>query len=178
MYSLAAAQFLGSIESGVGLPSLSQWAKKQAECLKVGTISVAQKVKDIGGDQDRLTLTNNVARAIDASEGSVEATKLAKEILRKSSLQENALRVLWKQTVVDITSTVHEACQMVLHDSNVSMDTRKRRAEGLSELGKIFEDATGQSKPIPEQEGLEQLAFHAMLDTIWRQEESARTHQC
>ena len=162
----------------MGLPSLSHWAKKQAACLKVGTVSVVHKVKDAVGDPDRQKLANNVARAVDASEGSAKATKLAKEILRKSSLQENALRVLWKQTVVDITSTVHEACQMVLHDSNVSMDTRKARATGLAELGTIFEEATQQHKPIPEQEGLEQLAFHAMLDTIWRQEVAARTHEC
>lgn len=136
-------------------------------------------MKDIGGDQDRLALKKNVEMAVDKSEGSRLAERRAKEILRESMLQDSALRVLWRQTVVDITSTVHEVCQMVLHDLNVSIETRQARAKGLEELGKIFEGAeVNVNLAPPEQESLEELAFHAMLDTVWRQEVSARTADC
>jgi hypothetical protein len=157
------------------MPSISNWAKKQLETMKVGTRQVATKAKNVGGDKENLTFTKSVGTAIDKSEGDADLEEVAKDILKKSFLQSNALKMLWTKTVVDITNTLHEVAQMVLHDQNVSTDTRKKRGEALAALGEIFQTAKGKELPIPEQEGLEEIAFHAMLDTVWRQETAART---
>ena len=98
------------------------------------------------------------------------------DILKSSQLQANALQWLWTQTTVDVTNTVHEAARMVLHDRNVTDEVRKKRGEALLALGELFQAAERPSngEKIAEQEGYEEVAFHAMLDTIWRQEKASR----
>jgi hypothetical protein len=174
VYSLSAVQFLGSFESGVGMPSISKWAQRQREVVKSHGEMVGRSIKAIGGDKERQSLEHNVGTAIDKSQGNALAEGLAKDILRKSALQAKALKILWQQTVVDITNTLHEAAQMVLHDRNVPNKVRKKRAEALECLGQIFQNENGKDKPIPEQAGLEEVAFHAMLETVWRKEMAAR----
>lgn len=88
------------------------------------------------------------------------------------------LGVMWTTTVVDITTTLHEAAQMVLHDQSVDKDTRKKRAYGLKNMGEIF-----MACPAPKQSGqpedakklYEEAAFAAMLETVKRKEEAAHT---
>jgi len=77
----------------------------------------------------------------------------------------------------DDYSTVKEAAQMVLNDQSVTPDVRKKRAEALEVCGGIFEKATkcGDEQYSSQQKELEKVAFHAMLDTVWRQEIAART---
>jgi X-domain of DnaJ-containing len=66
---------------------------------------------------------------------------------------------------------------MVLNDQNVSIDVRKARAKALDCCGEIFQKAERSNQvPIAEQKELEQVAFHAMLDTVWRQEMNVRQH--
>lgn len=87
------------------------------------------------------------------------------------------LNVMWTTTVVDITSTLHEAAQMVLHDQSVDKDTRKRRAYGLKNLGDIFMASsapTESSQPEDAKKLYEEAAFAAMLETIKRKEEAAQ----
>jgi hypothetical protein len=78
--------------------------------------------------------------------------------------------------VVDITTTLHEVAQMVLYDQNVTADVRKKRGEALFAMGEIFQKAEGKNLPNAEQEGLEEVAFHSLLDTVWRQETASRQH--
>lgn len=81
---------------------------------------------------------------------------------------------LWQETVLDITSTVKEAAQMVLNDQNVSPITRKARAEALEICGGLFENSERSDDPCTyDEKRLEQIAFHAMLSTVWKQEKSA-----
>ena len=132
-------------------------------------------IKDVGNNnEEQERIEQNVGLAIDLAEGNALAEALAKDILRKSSLQATALKLLWQQTVVDITNTVHEAAQMVFYDRNVSNDVRRKRAEALECLGQIFKNDMGKDQPIPEQAGLEEVAFHAVLETVWRKELAAR----
>lgn len=152
------------------MPSIHQWAKKQMETMKHKTQMTTRF-----STKDKITLKQNVGTALDKSQGDQELEQKAMEILKNSHLQQNALKWLWTQTVVDITNTLHETAQMVLMDSNVSQDVRKKRGEGLKVLGEIF-SSTDLIDQDPEQEGLEEVAFHAMLDTIWRQEKAARAH--
>jgi len=172
VYTLSAVQFLGSWDSGIGMPSIRDWAKKQSEGLKVGTQTFKKKVSDIGGNKDKVSLHHQVSTAIEKSEGDSELEEVAMNVLKKSHLQESALNLLWQQTVVDITSTIHEAAQMVLNDHNVSKEVRKARAKALEVCGQTFEKAkraSGESVPVQQLE-LQTVAFHAVLDTVWRQE--------
>jgi hypothetical protein len=76
---------------------------------------------------------------------------------------------------VDITNTLHEAAEMVLYDQNVSAEIRKKRGQGLQTLGEIFQTASKRHDiPNIEQQEMEEIAFNAMLDTVWRQETKAR----
>ena len=47
------------------------------------------------------------------------------------------LNIMWTTTVVDITTTLHQVVQMVLHDQSVDLSIRKRRAGGLQERTKM-----------------------------------------
>lgn len=175
-YTLTAVQFLGALNKGVGMPSISDWARKQAEKVKSNTERLAHKVSSVGGDKDQVSLHQCVGTAIDKSDGDADLEDMAMDALKKSRLQRTALDLLWRQTVVDITNTIHESAQMVLNDHSVSSDIRKRRAKALEACGDIFEKAvrrSGESVPLQQKE-LEQIAFHAMLDTVWRQEMAAR----
>lgn len=157
------------------MPAISKWAQKQLAEVKSRGEMVGQQInKTIGGDRDRQSLEENVRIAIEKSEGDARAEGLAKDILKKSALQSKALKLLWQQTVVDITNTVHEAVQMVLYDRNVSNDVRKKRAEALECLGEIFSNETGKDQPIPEEAGLQEVAFSAILETMWRKEKASR----
>jgi hypothetical protein len=99
--------------------------------------------------------------------------------LKRSRLQKTALDWLWKQTVVDITNTIHECVQMVLNDHSVSPEIRKARAKALEACGGVFEKSRGTSGETvtKQQKELEMVAFHAILDTVWRQEMATR-HSC
>jgi hypothetical protein len=173
VYSLAAVQFLGSVESGIGMPSIRNWAKRQTETMKVQTKQISRDIQNLTGDADKQHLNRQVGTAIDKSEGDADLEELAKDILKKSHLQRTALQIMWTQTVVDISNTLHEVVQYVLHDQNVTAEVRKRRGEGLVALGEIFQNATSTSESS-EQKELEETAFHAMLDTVWRQEMGTR----
>jgi hypothetical protein len=66
---------------------------------------------------------------------------------------------------------------MVLNDQNVTIDVRKARANALNCCGEIFQRAERNSElAVSEQKELEQVAFHAMLDTVWRQEMNVRQY--
>jgi hypothetical protein len=136
---------------------------------------ITKQVKNVAGDFEKISFNQAVGTAVQISDGDTAVEEVAKEVLgRHVSLQEQALKLLWTQTVVDITSTLHEVAQMVLHDQNVAAGVRKLRGEGLLLLGGIFEKTKPREGSIPEQEGLEEVAFYAMLDTVWRQEAAAR----
>ncbi|KAG7348343.1 DnaJ protein [Nitzschia inconspicua] len=176
VYTLSAVQFLGALNKGVGMPSISDWARKHSEGFRLSTEKLAHKVSNMGGDKDKVSLHQHVATAIEKSEGDSDLEDLAMDALKKSRLHKTALNLLWKQTVVDITSTIHESAQMVLNDHSVPSDIRKRRAKALEACGGIFEKAvraSGEQAPS-QQEELEKVAFNAMLNTVWQQEMATR----
>jgi len=162
------------MESGIGMPSISRWAKKQNEAMKMGTNKVIERTRLIGGSTDDREMHRHVSTAIEKSAGDEELEEVAMDALKKSHLQNTAMDLLWQQTVVDITSTVREAAQMVLNDQSVTPDVRKARAKGLEVCGGIFEKAERNDDPCSyDEKELEKVAFHAMLDTVWRQEAAA-----
>jgi len=58
-----------------------------------------------------------------------EEEEAIKEQVREE-LSEATLNVLWTTTVIDIASTLHETCQMVLCDLSIDKETRKKSAHG------------------------------------------------
>ena len=141
--------------------------------MKVDTQRLSTRVKNVAGNMDRISLNQQVGSVIDKTEGDEDLEQVGKQVL-KNALQNKVVRILWQQTVVDITNTIHEAAQMVLHDQNVSAENRKKRGQGLQILGEIFQTAKKRDVPIIAQEEMEEIAFNAMLDTVWRQESAAR----
>lgn len=153
------------------MPSISRWAKKQNEAMKQNTRKVIEKTRFMGGHTDSREMHIHVSTAIEKSAGDEELEEVAMNALKKSNLQSIAMELLWRQTVVDITSTVKEAAQMVLNDLSVTPDVRKARAVGLEVCGGIFEKAKRNSDQSTfNEKELEKVAFHAMLNTVWRQE--------
>lgn len=173
-YSLAACQFLGSLTAGVGMPSIRDWANAHLAMLQKHHEDHASKVSSFYGGDDavRRSLAREMVQKID--EAKHEANDVAiEEKLKQSELFRRMLDLLWAQTVVDITNTLHEAVQMVLMDQAQSVGVRKKRGEALAILGEIFEHVP-RKQEVDEQKIMEEIAFFAMLDTVRREEESAQ----
>jgi len=176
VYALSAHQFLGATDSGVGMPSIAKWAKGQrAKMEKSSDMNKAKRDGLIGG------MKMMVAQQKAAQELAQAATE--EERKDKAAAMEHAqmfgmLNIMWTTTVVDITTTLHQVVQMVLHDQSVDLSTRKRRAGGLQEMGTIFmalsaPDESGQ--PEDAKKLYEEAAFAAMLETIKRKEEASHS---
>jgi len=171
-YSLAATQFLGSLDSGIGMPSITKWAKnkqasfKRSNKKKKGEIDLLRSGMTIAEINAKLQLALEQAKTDEEKEA-------IKDQVREE-LSEATLNVLWTTTVIDIANTLHETCQMVLFDLSVNKETRKSRAYGLKNLGAIFEDIqVPQTKSFIQKSGktlYEEAAFAAMLETVAKKE--------
>lgn len=57
------------------------------------------------------------------------------------------LDAMWAANVIDIESTLRHVCRRVLQDATTSKAERRKRAEGLLQLGRIFRAAQGPQPP-------------------------------
>lgn len=120
-------------------------------------------------------MTAQQKAALELAEAKTEEEKKEKEAAMEQAQVSGMLNVMWTTTVVDITTTLHEVAQMVLHDQSVDKETRKRRAHGLKNMGEAF-----MACPTPEESGqpedakklYEDAAMAAMIETIKRKEEA------
>lgn len=174
VYSLSATQFLGSIDSGIGMPSISKWAKnRKAQVEKRNFKSKAQMeglsmAMSLAKIQEKFE--TDVAAAVSEEEKSALTEKFAEDQINLS------LEMMWVLTTVDITTALHQTCQMVFFDKSVDKKVHKERAEGVLKLGEIFT-----SCPTVEEEGenktakeiYEAAAFAAMIETVKRKEEES-----
>ena len=122
-------------------------------------------------------MTMQQKAAQELAEAKTEEERREKEAAMEQAQIFGMLNVMWTTTVVDITTTIHEVAQMVLHDQSVDKDTRKRRAYGLKHLGEIFMECKGpeeSNQPEDAKKLYEEAAFAAMLETIKRKEEAAQ----
>merc|ERR1712226_1538509 len=94
--------------------------------------------------------------------------KLAEE------LNETMLQVMWTVTTVDITSTLHQVCQMIFFDQSVDKLCRVSRAYAVAKLGDIFMNCTVEEQDHNAKELYEKAAYAAMLETVMRKEEATR----
>jgi len=174
IYSLSAHQFLGSLDSGIGMPSIAKWAKGHAASMeRQGETSKAKRDGLVAG-MKMVTMQQTAAKDIAAA--TTDEERKAKMDEMEEKMTTGMLGVMWTTTVVDITTTLHEVAQMVLFDQSVDRDTRKRRGFGLKHLGEIFMavSPSGEGVPANAKKLYEDAAFAAMLETIKRKEEASQ----
>lgn len=171
VYSLSATQFLGSLDSGIGMPSIAKWVKgKGAKCEKSYAVGKAQA--------DALSAVINTAKVTQDAEAAISQARTEEE---KNCIAEGLakdqlsvmLQIMWTMTTVDITSTIHEACQMLFFDKAVEdKSVLKKRAKGVRKLGEIFMSTPAVDRNDDPTKIYEEAAFAAMVETIKRKEES------
>lgn len=174
VYSLAAEQFLGSIDSGLGMPSISKWGKGQKAQLKrkikmskdsMNTLKAGMKVQEV-----------QIKAQASIQECTTEEERQNVKAQFEEDMGDSMLNVIWTTTVVDITVTLHETCQMVLFDKSIDKDIRKMRGIALKKLGETFssaKSAEGSEKTKTAQDLYEEAALAAMLDTVAKKEHAA-----
>merc|ERR1712194_746245 len=171
VYSLSAAQFLGSLDSGIGLPSISKWASSHSARMKSQQAVGKTAIDGITTGMDMMAVQAKYEKKMKEATTDEEREAATNEMEKAAS--ENLLKVLWTTTVVDITSTLHEVAQMVFFDESVDKKTRKLRGYGLKALGDTFMDcpAPENSEEMDAKAVYEEAAFNAMLETMKRKDE-------
>ncbi|KAL7461338.1 hypothetical protein ACHAXS_001757, partial [Conticribra weissflogii] len=105
IYSLSAHQFLGSLDSGIGMPSIAKWAKGHAASMeRQGETSKAKRDGLIAG-MKMMTMQQTAAKDIAAA--TTEEERKAKMDEMEEKMTTGMLGVMWTTTVVDITTTLH-----------------------------------------------------------------------
>lgn len=175
VYSLCAAQFLGSIDSGIGMPSIRRWAKKQqVELEEAGKLTLERVSAFVVGNAKVDALKEEVNSTLELANTESERRSITGELYE--IVGEDFLEILWTRTTVDVTSTIHEASQMVLFDLDLNDETRKKRGQGLELLGRIFQDATHEPSEeiVSQQAAFEKVAFYAIVDIVRNHEIATR----
>jgi len=177
-YSLCAVQFLGSVESGVGMPSISKWAKSKGAKFEEKRKDRKLNMQKLTAGFEMMGKQSEIAKKISKAE--TEEEKLELQQMLEEAMSHTLLKILWTTTAVDITSTIHETAQLALFDLAVDKETRKSRGKGLKELGDIFMECPEPPMAEGEEEKdarklNEEAAFAAMLETIKRKEEAANS---
>jgi len=171
-YEVTALQFLGCTESGIGMPSISKWATAQQARSKMSKVESKGQFDTMMASLDAMKIQQEYQAKLAKAETDGEKMKLEHEM--QKATQGVMLKIIWTTTTVDITSTIHEACQMVFYDHSVDKAARERRAHAVKNLGEIF-----QACPKPEgleekdaQTLFEEASMAAMLETMQRKDEA------
>ena len=174
VYNLAATQFLGSADSGMGMPSMAAWAKNQQAKMERSRDKQQNKMDTLKTGMDMMSLQQKLQQEMENAKTDEE--KKAVEVKMEQAMSETLLKIMWTTTSVDIANTLHEVVQLVVFDQSVDKEIRKKRADGIKNLGEIFMGC-----PAPEGEDAsetdakklyEEAAFAAMLETIKKKEEA------
>lgn len=173
VYGCTATQFLGSLDSGVGMPSISKWAKGRIAKSKTDSTAAKAQGKTIKEGLKLAVAGKEAQAAMETAK-----TEAEKEVISKKLVKDQLtamLKVMWTMTAVDVTSTIHEACQMIFFDKSVKKDKSflKKRAKGVRLLGETFL-ACPKPKEVSDDYAamFEEAAFAAMLETVKRKEDS------
>eukprot|EP00934_Nitzschia_sp_Nitz4_P001771 Nitzschia sp. Nitz4//scaffold93_size78505//6412//8393//NITZ4_005411-RA/size78505-augustus-gene-0.47-mRNA-1//-1//CDS//3329560261//1771//frame0 len=172
-YELAAVQFLGSMESGIGMPSIGKWAEGKKAAAKGRKVANQNQWQTLMATMDTMKLQAEFQEKMANASSDEERAQLQREM--EEAAQETVLKMIWITTVVDITSTIHEVCQMVFFDQSVSKEIRKRRAHGVKNLGAIFQDT--EEPPVEggrkdARELFEEATLLATVETFKRKDEA------
>ena len=175
VYNLAAIQFLGSAESGIGMPSIGKWAANQKAKLDSKSEKNKNQMETLRTGMGMMTMQAKFAQRM--ADATTDEQKKAIQEEMETAMSTTMLKILWTTTVVDITNTLYEVIQMVLFDQSVDKATREGRAHGLKKLGEVFmespEPELGENEEEKDAKKLyEEAAFAAMLETIKKKEEA------
>ena len=178
IYNALAIMNEGESASGHGLPSLGQWAAAQKAKSEKNRGSTQNKIETLKAGIDLMKLQQELQAKMAAAKTDEEKAAVQKE-MEEASVG-ILLRVLWTTTVVDISSTIHETCQMVFFDQAVSEEVRLKRVAAVKALGQIWMDTESPASENEEEKDAKRLyeeaAFAAMLETIKRKDEAAHGH--
>lgn len=171
-YEVTALQFLGSNESGIGMPSIGKWAEAQKAKRKRKKAGRKNDFESVMATLDAMKLQQDYQQKLKAAQTDEEKAILQKEF--EEATQATMLRLIWTTTAVDITSTIHETCQMTFFDQSVDKETRKQRAHAVKNLGLVFQACPEPEKPMQDAKNLfEDAALAAMVETLKRKDEAA-----
>ena len=169
---MLAIMFEGSIDSGIGLPSLSKWAARQQATLDKKKVKQDAQMDQLRAGMDMMKIKVEMEQKLAAATTEEEKNAVIRQ--HEESVQAIMLRIMWTTTVVDITSAIHETTKMVFFDQSVDKETQKLRAAAVKTLGKIWMEC-----PAPESDGktqsqlYEEAAFAAMVETMNRKDQAA-----
>lgn len=176
-YHLAAVQFLGSKDSGIGIPSVKKWASGKVAGTRMFGRKNKNQWKSKAATLDIMRVQSEYQKKIEFATSEVEKQHLEQEMATVST--NVMMRIIWTTTSVDITSTIHETCQMVFFDQGVDKKVRELRAKAVKRLGATFQDCSAELQREGEGSGrtdakllFEEAAMAATLETIKRKDES------
>ncbi|CAJ1953462.1 unnamed protein product [Cylindrotheca closterium] len=171
-YEVTALQFLGSTESGVGMPSIGKWAAGQKAKRKQKKAGNQTQVESLRATFNAIQLQQEYEQKIKEAKTPEEKAQLEKEL--EDAAQSSVLSLIWTATVVDITSTIHETCQMLFFDQSVDKESRKKRAKAVKNLGLTLQACP---EPIKEKQDakhvFEEAALAAMVETMKQKDEAS-----
>lgn len=171
-YEVTALQFLGSTESGIGMPSIGKWAAGQKAKRKQKKVGNETQVKSLRATFSAMQLQQEYKEKIKEAKTPEEKAQLEKEL--EDAAQSSVLSLIWTATVVDITATIHETCQMIFFDQSVDKEARKKRAYAVKNLGLAFQACPAPIKEKQDAKHLfEEAALAAMVETMKRKDEAS-----
>ena len=163
------------MDSGIGLPSISKWAAGKNASRKKRKQRQQNQMEMLMGAMDAMKVNAEFQQKMQQAQNDGQRMALQKEM--EEATQNTMLKVIWTTTVVDITSTIHEVCQMVFFDTSVDKDAHKRRAHAVKNLGEIF--LAVPEPPLPDggkkdaRHLFEEAALAATVETMKRKDEAA-----
>lgn len=174
-YEVAAVQFIGSMDSGLGMPSIGKWAKGKSASNKRRKERQKNQMEMLMGAMDTMKVQAEFAQKMEKAQNDGERMHLQKEM--EEAQQNVMLKVIWTTTVVDITATIHEACQMVFFDSSEGKEVHLKRAHAVKNLGQIFQAVPEPTGPEggkkAARELFEEAALFATVETMKRKDEAS-----
>lgn len=97
-YEVAAAQFLGSMESGIGMPSIGKWADAQQARAKGKKASNKNQFQTMMASLDAMKISLEYQEKIAHAKSDDEKAKLQREM--EEATQDIMLKVIWTTTAV------------------------------------------------------------------------------
>ena len=156
------------------MPSISEWASAQKARSKKAKAESKSQFDTMMATLDVMKIQSEYQQQLAQAATDDDKAKLEREM--QKSVQAVMLKIIWTTTTVDITSTIHEACQMVFFDQSVDKDIRKRRAQAVQKLGEIFQAVPEPEYPEGEKKDakalFEEASMAATLETIRRKDEA------
>ncbi len=154
------------------MPSITKWAKGKAASMQKNSNTKQSKIDTLLAGMNMMKLTAKAEQDINRALTNEERKKIVERFAKDQIAV--TLQILWTVTAIDITSTIHEACQMLFFDKSVEgKEVHERIGKGVAKLGEVF-------LACPEPEGrdmdpfqlYEEATFAATLETIKRKEDA------